>query len=739
MDIMTPDETPDPLYVDSGKMPDDPIEQSRANLVTEVLDKIREDKEHYKPAFKQMRRDMFIARNGRIPEYPKDNYKANLAGRHVKQKTAALYAKNPKVIARRRDKLDFQVWDENPKSLELAMQTIQTAEQLLMQAPKTIDPTTGQPVLAQPPSPQQEIAFQKAQAIVQDFQQGTQAREQIQKIGKTLETLFEYFMDQQKPVDFKTGMKKLVRRATTTGVGYVELAFQRDVGPRPATLEKLADFRARLDHLRVLAEDVQSTDNPISPDDPEIAELTEAIAALQAEEEIVLREGLIVEFHQSTKIIPDKLCQSLVGFVGCRHVTIEYLYTPQQVREVFDVDLENNYTGYQSGVVSDRSKNPVQMVDAERDDELNNPDKTYAPTAGKGKGLVCVYKHYDKASGLVYYVADGYKDFLREPASPDVFVEDFWPLYALTFNDVEDEANPFPPSDVFLMTDQQHTYNISREGKRKHRKAALPRYVHANGALEKEDAQALATADPFTSTGVNLPPGQKIGEVLEVIPVPGVDPNLYDTGEMFTDIQLVVGSSEAQFGGTSQATATESAIAANSSSSDINSGIDDLDAFLTVIAHGAGQILMREMSPEQVTEIAGIGAVWPEMSLSDIANELYLEVEAGSTGKPNQAQEVRNWTQMLPFLLQMPGIDPVWLARETIRRLDDKADLTEALTEGLPSIIAQNGLSQLSTGNANTDPNAQGGQGGQNAPKENEKQGGSQPSFGSNQVGNAPA
>ena len=78
------------------------------------------------------------------------------------------------------------------------------------------------------------------------------------------------------------------------------------------------------------------------------------------------------------------------------------------------------------------------------------------------------------------------------------------------------------------------------------------------------------------------------------------------------------------------------------------------------------------------------------MTLADIADELFLEVEAGSTGKPNQAVEIQNWTQMLPFLIQMQGIDPIWLARESIRRLDDRLDLTEAIAEGTPSMMAAN-------------------------------------------------
>jgi len=699
-------------------------------LVLEIQKKIKADRRFHEPAFARMRADMYLARHGCDKDYPPGYYVANLCGRHVKQKTAALYAKNPKAVARRRETLDFKIWDENPKSLQLAMQTIQMGTQM---AAPPVDPMTGQPTMnpdgspvAPPIPPEYEQALMTAQATLADFQEGMKKRTMIQKIGKTLEILFAQALREQKPVDFKTGAKQLVRRAIAAGVGYAELGFQREYGPRPAMLEKLADYRARLDHLRVLTEKTVDDVDPLYPDDPEIAELQASIAALQAEPEVIVREGLIVDFPQATKVIPDKMCQNLIGFVGARHVTIQYMYTCDEVREVFGVDLEKGYTGYRADGRSSESeeKSAAQIVE---------PESSYLP-AGKGSGLVCVWKHYDKAAGLVYYVADGCPKWLRPPAAPDVFVDDFWPVYALTFNEVESEEELFPPSDVRLMWHQQMDYNRSRQGQREHRKAARPRWTYPNGAIEKEDAEKLASAEAFTATGLNMTPDQKLADLLNVVPVPGVDPNLYETGQLFTDIQMVVGSSEAQFGGTAKATATESSIAANSAASSDGSSIDDLDAFLTVVARAAGQILLKEMSEEQVMAVAGPGAVWPHMTLEQIADEIFLEVEAGSTGKPNQAVEINNWKEMLPFLIQMPGISPNWLARETVRRLDDNADLTEALSADMPSIMAQNGLAQISTGNPATDPNAQGDKGASNAPKDDGKAAGSGPAFGSNQV-----
>lgn len=701
---------------------------SELALVKKLQDTIRDDKRFHEAAFKQMREDMYVARFGCLPSWPRDNYRANLAGRHVKQKTAALYAKNPRVVATRRETLDFAVWDEDPKSLEMAFGAVQMAQQITS-ATQTVDPVTGQPTVPEPP-PEQTQAFQAAMATIQDYQQGMARRQQIEKIGRTLEVVFMQAMREQKPVDFKTGAKQLVRRTCTTGVGYIELGFQRELGPRAGLTEQLADARSRLDHLKALAEDVQ--EGEITEDDAEIAELQQAMAALQAEPDIVLREGLIIDFPQSTRVIPDKLCRNLVGFIGARHVTVEYLFTVEQVEEMFGVDLGEDFTGYIYSSPTESTSDSVSESGVSKGDNT----LTSLRQAGKGHGLALVWKHYDKNAGLTYYMADGYKNFLRPPAAPDVFVEDFWPIYALTFNAVESEDALFPPSDVYLMTHQQMEYNRSRQGMRDHRYAARPRWVYGQGTLEDDDVEAFGRMKPFEARAVNLPQGAKIGDVLEAMPVPGVDPNLYETGQLFTDIQLVVGSSEAQFGGTAQATATESAIAAGSSKSADDAATDDLDAFLSTVARASSQILLKEMSAEQVKLIAGPGALWPEgMSLGDISAELFLEVEAGSSGKPNQAVAVQNFERMAPILLQTPGISPTWLAREGIKRLDDKADMTKALTENIPAIVAQNRMQQVAPADPNADPTAQGPSGGDKGPPAPpEQQPGSSASFGSNQV-----
>jgi hypothetical protein len=137
----------------------------------------------------------------------------------------------------------------------------------------------------------------------------------------------------------------------------------------------------------------------------------------------------------------------------------------------------------------------------------------------------------------------------------------------------------------------------------------------------------------------------------------------------------------------------------------MGASIDDLDDMLTAMARTGSQILLQECSVDTVKRIVGEGAVWPEMSRQQIADEVWLQIEAGSTGRPNQAQEIANAERIFPMLMQIPGIKPEFLAKELIKRLDDKLDITQAFQSMLPSILAMNGMaSRLAQG-----PQAMGG------------------------------
>lgn len=666
----------------------DDATQSRKDFVTKLQADIRTAEKKYEDgAFKRMREDMNFAFYGASEQWYKDDkYVVNIVQSHIRQKTGALYAKNPKAVAQPAKKRMYKIWSGETSEIVQAIQLMMT------------DPLN-----------------QQAMALLQDVAAGRQMMQQIEKLGETLEIVYSYFQNEQQP-DFKGQMKQLVVRATTCGVGYAEIGFQRAMGPSPITERKLGDFKERLDKIAQLQADVQDNIGIYNLDALK-EELTTAITALQAEQEVILREGLVFDFPKSTAIIPSLRCTQLKGWIGADWVVKRLYVTVDDIKGWYKKDISGGYTPYRP-----TSGNNYQEINSTTSGATNRSG------AGCNDGsLVKMWLCYHKKDGVVYPMAEGYNDFLAEPTAPDVKLEQFYPWFALTFNAIESEKEIFPMSDVRLIRHQQIEMNRSRQELVLHRKAARPKYVTPSGMLEEEDIQKLKNSESNAVLGLRgLKPGQSVNDLIQPIQTKGVDPNLYDTSQVFDDILHVVGSQEANLGGSSGGTATESSIAETSRLSSVESNSDELDDLLTSLARAGGQICMKELSQQTVEEIVGPGAFWPILSIAQLQKELSLTVEAGSSGRPNRALELQNIQQLMPFLLQMPNVSHEWLLRTLVKRMDDRLDVDEALLSGMPSIIAQNAQAiaashgvgqQMPTGNPATEPTMQGGmRGGSSAP-----------------------
>jgi len=652
--------------------------EARAAHVQRWSAEITEAKSYYKDTFTTMRKDQQFVRGAQW-ENQAGKYVANVAHRHVQQKTAFLYAKNPKVVAKTRPRIMGKVWDGTNAHLMTAQQALMGAQQ-------------GAPV-----SPE-------AQQIVQEAERAKSHNQMLKRVGDTLAYLYEYNLDEQ--IDpFKSMLKLTVRRTITTGVGYIKLGFQRVMEMRPDVKNQLADFTQRLHTMERLAADM--ADGEINEHDAEADQLRLSINALQKVDQALVREGLALDYPDSTSIIPDQKCKNLRTFSGCDWVAQEYLLTPETVQEIYGVDVSTHYKGYSSQRGEEgAAAEAVSEMEARDEDRVN-----------KKRPEAMVWEIYSRLDGLVYVICDGYPEFLEEPAEPDVFTERFWPWFPVIFNEVDDPSDVFPPSDVSLIRDMQMEYNRSRQGLREHRRANRPKTAVAAGVLDEEDINKLQNHPANAVLELNaLAPGQSIDQVLQSVKGPPIDPALYEVNSVYEDILRVVGVQEATMGSVSGATATETSIAQSSQSSATQSNVDDLDEVLTLLARSAGQILFKETSVQTVEKIVGDGAVWPEMSLEDIASEIFLQIEAGSTGRPNQAQEIQNAERLFPLLMQMPGLDPEWLARELIKRLDDRIDINDAFISNAPSIVSQNQNSQPTQGAPGDDPEAQGAEGGSNTP-----------------------
>jgi hypothetical protein len=647
------------------------VDEARSKLVKEIQGKIETGKTHWQSVFKQMKyNSRFLSgrqwpeemdAKDRIPAH-EQRYKANIILRYVNGRVAALYAKNPKAVARRRPRLDFELWDESAEQKMAAERAIEMS------------------MMAQQPPPPEALA------LLDDIANGKALRARLDRVGKTLEVLFEYSLNEPIP-KFKLQAKQLIRRVETCGVGYIKLGYQRVMKKQPDIEMRIKDASDRLAQIERLSADI--ADGEQQPDSADAEKLRIELDDLKQQESIVLREGLVFSFPRAWSIIVDPGVTQLKGFIGASWVCEEMLLEPSQVQELYGVDVRSSYTRH-------------------RDDGVRLDGRT------RQEGKAAVYQFYDLEGQMMYTVCEGYPDFLEDPRQPDVKLEQFHPFYTLSFNDSEDTDSVYPQSSVELLIPMQMEINRARQGLRVHRVSNRPAHFTRKGTFGADDKDKLAMHADHELIELSIKSSETLSDAIAPKPVIPIDPALYDVEHLFSDVLRVAGDQEANLGGTTGATATESTIAENSRASSLESMKDDLEECLTDVARGAGQILLAEMSKEMVGRICGRGAAWPEFTSEEIAEEIYLEIKAGSSGRPNRAMDLHVMERVAPFVMQIPGIKPSWMATKILALMDSSIDLSEAYEDGLQSITAINGQAAVGTGDPATDPAAQGGEGAMN-------------------------
>lgn len=669
----TPDAEPQAEGV-STPAPEAPPQQQEASpeekaLVKELTDWCTKTRDFWKPVHDAIDDELKFVGGYQWPDQKKndDRYIANVVRRLVNQKVAATYAKNPKTVSRARPKLDFVIWDGEQASLEAARMAS--------------SPQVGQMAQADPNSPAAQ-AFAQAHAILADYQNGESHKQMVKKWGKTLEMVYDFQCDQQQPGTFKSKMKALVRRALSARVGWVKLGYRRQgetmntTSLQANTPELMKSIAQRLNEVSEgNAEEYEACKMEVQS---MLQSLQQGMATGAVK---VVDEGLVFDFPKTKEILVDKDCTNLKTFSGCRRIAQEFKITPEEVERRYGVEVEGSCTPYNN------------------DGPQNKPNSGGYDRTWPEEAKCCVWEIYDIETQQRYTICDGYEAFLEEPTTPEPAISRFWPIFALTFNDLEvDENKPeldltcYAPSDVRLLMPMQRELNRSREALRDHRIQNRPAYV-ADPRLTESDRKLLASgyaSGTCFTLEKPLSPGEKASDFLAPVPKIPLDPAVYQTQHIDNDILLTVGAQQANLGPTTGATATETSVAEGSRIQSGSSDIDDLDELLTDLARAGGEMLLAAMQLDTVKRIVGPGAAWPTLPSDAHNSELFLESEASGSGRPNKAMEVSNFQQLAPLLMQIPGINPEALAREGIKRLDDRLELDEMFNKDLPSIMAMN-------------------------------------------------
>ena len=625
---------------------------SQEQTISLWRNRIKAAKKHFTEDFQRMKENMEFAAGiqweGQLAVNDSSNrYISNFITKHVNDKVASLYAKSPKCEAKKRDRLVYQIWDGKVESEWAASVAVQGA------------------MMGGMPNPQ----AMQAMALLQDIQQGRQLNAMLDKICKTIEILYQYQCDTQAP-SFKFQMKQLVRRVITTGVGYVRLNYVAEgenVLNAAITDDSLAIRLKKAKHIMMdMAED------KVQDDDPRVEQIKMLLESIQTSVQdgdmTNVEERLEMDFPDSKAVIVDPKCKSLKGFMGAKWIAQEYIMPLEDANAYFGLRGPDSITtgGQFIEYASDGLEKPNALSETQPKDSAKSP-------------LGCFWEVFDLTTKESFFMCDGWRWYVQAPKPLAPCTNRFWPIFALTFNDIEsdpgEKVHPYPPSDVQLLKSIQKERNRCRDELMMHRKTNRPFFGCLAGSLEPDDEDKLANHEtgelirfkrvPTGANGV-----EDLENALWKWEGSPIDKSCYDTTPLEQDASLAIGSNQIQQGMSIRHTAaTPAVIQEQARVSGNSSNVDDLDDLLSELAQAAGEIMLKVFRPETVKRIVGPGAVWPDQNREDFLNSIYLDIVAASSGRPNKAVDVQNAQQLGPLMMQA-GANPVALIEYYAKVLD---------------------------------------------------------------------
>jgi len=314
---------------------------------------------------------------------------------------------------------------------------------------------------------------------------------------------------------------------------------------------------------------------------------------------------------------------------------------------------------------------------------------------------IAVLEIWDRTTQRVYTMVEGATEWLREPYSPSRAGERWYPFFLLPYQVVDGQF--VGPSLVDLTERLQDEHNEARDRFNQHRDLCIPGWVASADINEKTIKKHSDSR--FGEITIVDTEGKPLNQVIIPRGHPKIDPIVYDTSAVRYDWEQVTGLQDAARSTVVRPkTATEANILQRALSGRVFEFKDQIEDWLQEIAQYSAQVLLQELTKEQVERYMGAPITkttmvdgkltiskektydWPELSKERIFDMVDLRIRAGTTGAPDGIEEKEGWLKVLPMVtslsiqmqnLQARGMDYEHirsLLRETLLRYDDRID-----------------------------------------------------------------
>lgn len=469
----------------------------------------------------------------------------------------------------------------------------------------------------------------------------------------------------------KRAIKKQVRSCLSIGPGWIKAVMIVDSQKDPLVAQQIADLRDNLERVRAQRERLAEQ----APEDMDAAilELEEQIAGLEPKLEKIVSKTFAIDFCAAEDITVSTDVRYIDDYVDASWISNRIFVKKSKLRERFpdlteaDVQAATSYwmrsprdfIAPEAPVHVERLQTGTE--DATAADQFVSDKSSGASSFAAGQGgsgpneeaFARIEEIWDRESNHVKTAIEGLKKWAREPYKPRFASSRFYPFFYLAFYEVDGARHPQSMSS--RLSKLQDEYGETRSSFRLTRKRSIPAVLFNKSQVSKESAEAIEKAVEQEYVGIDPQnPSVPLRDLFAPKPLAAIEPALYDTTPIVRDMEKLSGVQEAlQSSATRRPnmTATEAEIEQSGFATRVQADQDAIDDMLNELATYTAEIALQALTRTEVERIAGIDAYWPEgLPIERLTDLVEVEIEAGSTGRPNRAAERQGWQAVLPLV-----------------------------------------------------------------------------------------
>jgi len=508
----------------------------------------------------------------------------------------------------------------------------------------------------------------------------------------------------------KKAARKAVRSSLSVGPGWLKVIMTHETRKDPEVKAQLNDLEDNMQRLQAKQKELQ--EGELDPDETEVAikDLERLRVSLTAKLEVAHRYGLAIDFVQADDMQVSVDVPDITDHLDAEWNGNEIYIRVDQLRARFPRLTADDIQG-----VNEYFQRKVEKVQDDDAVDLNLESRTtygrFEQSAGGNDVNAIpfgrVIEVWDNRDNHIKTVIDGVGRWAVEPYPPPYATSRFYPYFNIAFFEVDGERHPQSLSD--RLKKLQEEYASKRSNSRLASERSIPGVIFDQQGISVADMRKIEGAVAQEFVGINPTKGDDIRKLFAEKPVGKVDPRIYDTGATLADMERISGVQEAQSGAvTRDKTATEAKIQQGGFASRTSADRDNVEGMLQDLAEYTTELSLQALPIEYVQRLAGPKAFWPTgMDPEDIITLVELEIEAGSTGKPDEENLRQSWSVLLPLVTQIMtqiqqaqfmGNLPMAEAlknvlRETMRRLDERINIDKFIPVGqLPDLAGVAGV-----------------------------------------------